>query len=168
MAHPTIKSNFDIDGARALVGVGFPDVLAHADEIVEWCIEPNDPVAHEVLIPFCVAAGESMLPAIRSGMKTLVARGDFAAVYSLLEHVVGHWPRETVLNLREDLLQIAADDRAPKEGHAAAALALLAKMRIAVDSHVVRLIPGILGANPHLLDQVSRESLEWLERNPMT
>lgn len=156
-----IKSKVDIEGARKLVARGFPEVLDYADVILEWCIDPNYPVAREVLIPFCASSGGQLSTAMRHQLRRSMRTRDYSAITSLLSGIVLNWPRESMSDFHDYLLNIVMDDK-PGEDHAAYALLVLAKFGLTVDDYVKPAIPGLLERHTWLVDRLPRERFDQL------
>lgn len=99
---PLPRSKNDIDRARQIAKFGFPDVAPVVPELLEWLQDGNWPVSR-VLSPFLVSLGHSILPELRT-----VLRGQDAVwKYWCLSLVIAHLPMESLIELRDDIRQLA-------------------------------------------------------------
>jgi hypothetical protein len=92
----------DVEGARALVSLGYPTVEPVLTQMLEWLKTNGSPV-EMVMREFFVSLGIDGVPVVQ---KALSSRHDLLK-YSVLKHIVVWWPAEAVAALKTPLQSLA-------------------------------------------------------------
>lgn len=89
------KHSGDVDAARELVALGYPEVAPVLPQLFQW-LETNGSPVERVIRPFLAELGA---PARDLACKALLHPGKPAVKHSLLRYVLTGWPREVVATL---------------------------------------------------------------------
>ncbi|MBL0020413.1 MAG: DUF5071 domain-containing protein [Bacteroidetes bacterium] len=108
----------DIEKAKAIVALGFPEVQAVLPHLLVWLQDYNWPVA-QVLVPFLAGLGRDVVPEVR----TVLQGDDEVWIYWVLTKVVAEMPEDAISDLRNALKDLA--DRPSVEGVDLVALEIL-------------------------------------------
>jgi Domain of unknown function (DUF5071) len=92
----------DVEGARALVALGYPTVEPVLTQMLEWLKTSGSPV-EMVMREFFVSLGINGVPVVQ---KALGSRHDLLK-YSVVTHIVVRWPVAAVAALKTQLQSLA-------------------------------------------------------------
>lgn len=96
------KDRSDVEGARALIALGYPTVGPVLKSLFQW-LETSGSDVELVVRPFFAALGE---PALELAAEALAAPVKPARKYALLRFVLPSWPVDALAKLEPQLLAI--------------------------------------------------------------
>ena len=117
------RNKDDAARAVALTKLGHPAVEPVLADLIDWLRTNGSPV-DMALRPFFVSLGEVAVPVVR---KVLRSRHEFHR-YTVVTHVVAHWPENAVALVKTELEALATGDGF--SGTDLAALDLLVKYKL--------------------------------------
>jgi hypothetical protein len=117
------RDKHDLVTAHRAVAAGWPSVEPVLDQLVDWCLDGNWPVA-KVLAPFIARLG----PRAAEPVRRVLAGGDEPAKYFLLTDLVAEMPHEGLACLTGELRRLA---ESPTPGETREDLPDLASVQLA-------------------------------------
>jgi hypothetical protein len=145
-----LSSRTDMIGARSFLSRPTAEVLAHASELLGWCVDLNYPVAREVLVPYFAQLGAVAVPAVSEAIQNSIRERDFEGARTMIDEIVAKWPRDAINAMRPELLRIAKMPSVSGEEHNASSFAVLIEHQIPLDADLTARTGDLLKHHPFL------------------
>src|SRR5450631_1952892 len=145
-----LTSRTDMIGARRFLSRPTTEVLAHASELLGWCVDVNYPVAREVLVPYFAQLGATAVPVVSEAIQKSIRERDFEGARTMIDEIVAEWPWDAVNAMRPELLRIAGMPSVSGEEHNASAFAVLIEHQIPLDADLIARTGDLLKDHPFL------------------
>ena len=99
------KNSSDVDGARAILALGYPTVAPVLKSLFQW-LETSGSDVDLLMRPFFASLGE---PAVELVAEALSSPSKPARKAALLQHVLPSWPREVLAHIEPQLKALIQD-----------------------------------------------------------